>query len=81
MPVGIRNSNTIGGKKIIKKISKPKAKPMVKPVAKTKKGGGLKERIADLKKSVNTIFSKKVVDIDNDDHLAIMKTISGVVAT
>jgi hypothetical protein len=37
MPVGIRNSNTIGGKKIIKKISKPKAKPMVKPVAKTKR--------------------------------------------
>jgi hypothetical protein len=37
MPVGIRNSNTIGGKNIIKNISKPAAKPMVKPVAKPKR--------------------------------------------
>jgi hypothetical protein len=34
MPVGIRNSNAIGGKKIIKKISKPKAKPVAKPMVK-----------------------------------------------
>jgi hypothetical protein len=34
MPVGIGNSNTVGGKKIIKKISKPAAKPKAKPMAK-----------------------------------------------
>jgi len=59
MPVGIGNSNTVGGKKIIKKISKPVAKPvakpkakpkakpvakpMVKPAAKPKKGGNPEE--------------------------------------
>jgi hypothetical protein len=75
MPVGIRNSNTIGGKNIIKKISKPKTKPMVKPVAKPKKGGRLAEKIKSL-------FSKRVVgDINDDDHFAITKSISGVVAT
>jgi hypothetical protein len=44
MPIGIRNSNTIGGKKIIKKISKPKTKPKMRGG----KGGYIYHNLTDL---------------------------------
>jgi hypothetical protein len=49
MPVGIRNSNTIGGKKIIKKISKPKTKPKMRGG----KGGYIYHYFTDLAKDGN----------------------------
>jgi hypothetical protein len=49
MPIGIRNSNTIGGKKIIKKISKPKTKPKMRGG----KGGYIYHNLTDFIKDGN----------------------------